>query len=99
MGHFLHSKEGATQGDPIAMITYGMGTPPLIRDLQTAYPGINQPWYADDSEAGGTFDVIRRHLDDLMVRRPLRGYFLEPTKIILVVSPRNVPRVEAFFRG
>ena len=27
-GHFLHSKEGVTQGDPIAMIPYGIGSPP-----------------------------------------------------------------------
>ena len=27
-GHFLHSKEGVTQGDPLAMIAYGIGVPP-----------------------------------------------------------------------
>ena len=30
-GHFLHSKEGVTQGDPLAMIAYGIGVPPLIQ--------------------------------------------------------------------
>ena len=29
-GHFLHSKEGVTQGDSLAMITYGIGVLPLI---------------------------------------------------------------------
>ena len=28
-----------------------------------------------------------------------RGYFPEPTKSVLVVAPRNVPRVEEFFQG
>ena len=34
-----------------------------------------------------------------MVRGPPCGYFPEMTKSILVVSPWNVPRAEAFFRG
>ena len=35
-----------------------------------------------------------------MVRVPPRGYYLQdPTKSILVVSPKNVPREESYFRG
>ena len=30
---------------------------------------------------------------------PPWGYFPETTKIILVVSPKNIPRAEEYFRG
>ena len=39
------------------------------------------------------------HLRELQTRGPPRGYFPEPTKIILVVAPRNVAWAEDFFRG
>ena len=57
-GHFLHSKEGVTQGDPLSMISYGIGVLPLIRELRNAHPLVIQPWYADDVGAGGTFHQI-----------------------------------------
>ena len=39
------------------------------------------------------------HLRDLQVRGPARGYYPEPTKIILVVAPGNVSWAEEHFRG
>ena len=33
-GHFLYSKEGVTQGDPLNMIAYGIWVLPLIWDLR-----------------------------------------------------------------
>ena len=37
-GHFLHSKEGVTQGYPLTMIAYVIGVLPLIRELRNAPP-------------------------------------------------------------
>ena len=73
-GHFLYSKEGVTQGDPLAMITYGIGVLPLIRELPNAHPRVTQPWYADDVGAVGTFQQIKEHFRDLQARGPARGY-------------------------
>ena len=86
-GHLIFSKEGATQGDPLAMVTYGLKIPPLICELRQAHPGVIHPWYADDAGSGGTFEGIWKHSDDLMVRGNPRVYFLNPTKSILVVYP------------
>jgi hypothetical protein len=53
------SKEGVTQGDPLAMVMYGVGLLPLIRILKKAVSDVHQPWYADDAGAGGRFQRIR----------------------------------------
>ena len=81
------------------MVVYGLGILPLICELQQTHPVVAQAWYADDAGVGGNFEGIRQHLDYLMVRGPLQGYFPELTKSILVVSHRNAPRIEALFRG
>ena len=97
MGCLLHSKEGVTKGKPLSTITYGLGILPLFRDLRADHPRVTQPWYADDSGAKGTLTGIKQNLNVLVVQGSPRGYFPEPTKSILVVSPQNVPQVEAFF--
>ena len=72
------------------MIKYGIWVLPLIQELRDAHPRVTHPWYADDAGAGGTFKKILAHFWDLQDQGPLRGYFLEPTKILLVVALRNM---------
>ena len=98
-GHFLHSKEGVTQGYPLVMIAYDIGVLPLIRELQDAHPCVTQPWYADDVGAGGTFQQVQANFQDLQARGPARGYYLKTTKSILVVAPGNVTQADEHFRG
>ena len=98
-GHFLHSKEDVTQGDPFAMIAYGIGVLLLVRELQGAHPCVTQTWYADDAGAGGKFTNILEHLRDLQARGPAQGYYPEPTKSILVVALGNVARAEEYSWG
>ena len=72
-GHLLHSKDGVTQGDPLAMIAYGIGILPLIRYLRRYHPCVTQAWYADDAGAGGGFGDIMDHFRDLQLRGPAWG--------------------------
>ena len=80
------------------MIAYGIGVLPLIRELRNAQPRVTHPWYADDAGAGGTFQQILEHFRDLQARGTSRGYYMEPTKSILVVALGNVARAEEITR-
>ena len=89
-GHLLHIKQGVTQGDPLCMIAYGIKILLIIREICTTHPHVVQPWYADETGAGETFEALHEHMRNLLARGPPRGYFPDPTKSILVISPRNV---------
>ena len=43
MGHFLFIKEGVTQGDPLAMVVYGLVILPLIRFFGRPTPASPSP--------------------------------------------------------
>ena len=58
-----------------------------------------QPWYDKNAGNEGHFVELSAHLEDLKVRGPPMSYFLDPTKSILVVLEKNVPRVDAYLRG
>jgi hypothetical protein len=94
----IFSREGVTQGDPLAMVAYGLLLLPLIRDLKRELPDVNQPWYADDSGAGGNFAGIRSYFERLQEKGPRRGYFPEPSKSILVVQEHNRAAAEIAFK-
>ena len=81
------------------MITYGIGVPPLIKELQNTHPQVTKPWYTDDAGAGGTFQQMLDKFRDLQARGPAHGYYPEPTKSILVVALGNVAQAEEHFRG
>ena len=57
-GYLLHIKEGVTQGDPLAMIVYGIGILPLIRELRSTHPHVLQPWYTENAGKGGMFEAF-----------------------------------------
>ena len=76
-GQCLLSEEGTTQGNPLAMAMYAIGTLPLIHRLD----GIaKQTWYADDSTAASSLEKLRRWWDTLNEIGSLYGYFPNDAK-------------------
>uniref|UniRef100_A0A1X7UQH3 Uncharacterized protein n=1 Tax=Amphimedon queenslandica TaxID=400682 RepID=A0A1X7UQH3_AMPQE len=92
----LASMEGVTQGDPISMFLYAVGSVPLIHHLKDATRCI-QLWYADDSCAGGSLSSVREWFDKLLFLGPHFGYFPEPSKCHLIVSDCNVDKARQLF--
>ena len=78
------SEEGTTQGDPLAMPMYALGTIPLINALSD--DRIKQVWYTDDATACGRLMDVRRWWDRLVSIGPDFGYFPNPSKTCLIVK-------------
>jgi hypothetical protein len=94
---FLLSREGVTQGDPLAMVGYGVGVPPLIRRLKEEFPCVSQPWYANNAGAGAGFTDILAFFERLKEIGPRYGYYPEASKSILVVCQHNLEAATEFF--
>ena len=87
---FIHSKEGATQGNYLAMIVYGIGILLLINNLKHDISDVTQPCYADDIRDLGTFAIIENYFDLLTCQGPGRGYYSELSMSVLIVCLKNL---------
>ena len=74
-----------TQGCPLGMAMYAVGSIPLIQKVTT--DGVRQIWYADDSGGGGKVEQLRRWYDALEREGPHRGYFIKLSKTAALVKP------------
>ena len=83
----LFSKEGVTQGDPLSMLIYAVALLPLVKSLKVKENRL-QTWYADDSACIGNIKEVRSWYDQLAEQGPAYGYFPEPKKSCLIVTPQ-----------
>jgi len=77
-GDVIHSSEGTTQGDPLAMPMYAVATIPLIKQTKN---DAKQVWYADDAAAMGKITDLRKWWESMCSLGPSYGYFPKATKI------------------
>ena len=84
-GETMLSKEGTTQGDPLAMAMYAVATIPLIKQLNVSND-IEQVWFADDSAAGGKIQNLHGWWEKLLRMGPGYGYHANAMKTWLLVK-------------
>ena len=87
----LFSSEGTTQGDPLAMLFYGVSLMPLIESLK------DRTWYAGDSGTLGALGNLVEWLSSLTENGPKYGFYPEPSKSYLVVHPNIVEKAHQLF--
>eukprot|EP00117_Sycon_ciliatum_P034281 scpid92614/ scgid26199/ len=95
-GDVMLSQEGTTQGDPLAMPMYAIGTVPLINAASVSKA--TQSWYADDSSAGGKLARVKEWWEVLEEKGPRYGYFTNAAKSVLLVKPQFLDEANRLFR-
>ena len=78
----LTSREGTTQGDPLAMAMYGFAILPLMKCA--AVPGLEHKWYADDGNAIGSVDDPVESLK--LLKKHGRSFSYDLTKCHLITK-------------
>ena len=81
------SREGTTQGCPLAMAMYALALTPLTKKLKHL---CKQVWYADDGTGGDKFVKLKAWWDDLVKEGPRYGYFPKAKKTWLITSEEKL---------
>jgi hypothetical protein len=93
----LLSRAGVAQGDPLAMLLYGLATLPLIRLLQARFPQLAHIWCADDGNAIGKWDDLLLHWQVLSQEGPKCGCYPNPQKTELLTTAASQTQATGFF--
>ena len=81
-----------TQGEPLEMITYGIGILPLINNLKYEIPDVTHTGYTENAIVLGMFAIIETYLN-LVTRADT---IKKPSKSILLVHRDNIKAVKDF---
>ena len=80
----LLSREGTMQGNPLAMMMFGLATVPLIQAIKTM--DTVQCWFADDAGVGGVLKRLRELWHLRIKLGPLFGHFPLAAETFLLVK-------------
>ena len=92
----IYSKEGTTQGCPLAMLMYAVAIQTLILHLKDP-SSYKQNWHADDSACAGCLTQIKSWFLLLLQIGPSYGYFAEPSKSVLLVKEQHFEEAQNLF--
>ena len=99
-GGEIKSFEGTTQGDPLAMQFYALGTNPLLRLLQAQVPEVKQVWLADDATGAGRLDKLKEWWDKVILEGTKLGYFVNQHKSWLILkNPDELATAQNIFEN
>ena len=84
-GTTLHSQDGTTQGDSLAMSMYALALLPLIKNVNSDLSA-TQVWYADDATAAGSISNLYVWWDALVTLGLKFGYYVNPSKTHLITK-------------
>ena len=100
LGKVLLSCEGTTQGDPLGMAMYAMGTMPLkITAFKIAIQHCNRCGLLMTLPARSDIAKLRQWWDDLQRFGPACGYNVKPPKCWLIVKPQHYDLALEVFEG
>ena len=85
-GEKIFSKEGTTQGDPLAMPWYSLSTVTIIDQLKELEPDVKQVWLADDASAAGKLQPLFNWYKKLESIGNNYGYHVKQSKCWLIVK-------------
>ena len=89
-GYSLLSREGTTQGDPMAMPWYALSTIPIIDALRIFESKVLQVWLADDATAAGKLESLKRWYCELEAVGEKMGYYVNRGKCWLILKSNEL---------
>ena len=94
----LLSREGTTQGDPLAMVMYAVASVPLIKAL-SSIKDLKQLWYADDATGLGSLSSLKSWWERIIELGGSFGYLPNARKSTLLVKPEVFDEACKLFNG